>query len=120
MTTSTPGAALAAMRRARTGRTTRMLAEARELAKAGRAVYILAASEAHARGLEEMAGDEMRDLGIKIEVPSGLGNFDWVQMKLWKAHPNCVVLVDHYVIESRYAAMLRMLHRWDSPPEENL
>ena len=98
----------------RTGRTTRMLAEAKELAKAGRAVYILAASEAHARDMEVMAGDEMRDLGVKIEVPSSLGNFDWEQMRLWGSHPNCVVLVDHFCIESQYAAMLRMLHRWDT------
>ena len=97
----------------RTGRTTRMLAEAKELAKSGRAVYIIAATQAHARDMEVMAGDEMRDLGIKIEVPSSLGNFDWEQMRLWGSHPNCVVLVDHHVIESRYASLLRMLHRWD-------
>jgi hypothetical protein len=90
-----------------------MLAEAKELAKAGRAVYIIAATQAHVRELEAMAGDEMRDLGIKIEVPSSLRNFDWDKMRLWGAHPNCVVLVDHYVIEARYAFLLWMLHRWD-------
>jgi hypothetical protein len=97
-----------------------MLAEAKELAKAGRAVYIIAASKADARDMEFMAGDEMRDLGIKIECPASLITFDWERMRLRVAHPNCVVLVDHYAIESRYASLLRMLHRWDSPPEENL
>ena len=97
-----------------TGRTTRMLAEAKELAKAGRAVYIIAATKSDARHMESMAGDEMRDLGIKIGAPSSIGNFYWDQMQLLGAHPNCVVLVDHYAIEMRYAAMLRMLHRWDT------
>jgi hypothetical protein len=90
-----------------------MLAEAKELAKSGRAVYIIAATKSDARHMESMAGDEMRDLGIKIECPSPI-TFDWERMRLRGAHPNCVVLVDHYAIESRYASLLRMLHRWDT------
>jgi len=93
-----------------TGRTTRMLAEAKELAKSGRAVYVIAATQAHARQLKYMMGC---DLGIKIEVPSSLGNFDWDQMRLLGAHPNCAVLVDHYAIEMKYASILWMLHKYD-------
>jgi hypothetical protein len=93
-----------------TGRTTRMLAEAKELAKSGRAVYVIAATQAHARQLGEMMGADMHNLGIKIEVPR---DFCWDQMRLLGAHPNCVVLVDHYTIEMKYASILRMLHKYD-------
>jgi hypothetical protein len=93
-----------------TGRTTRMLAEAKELAKSGKAVYVIAATQAHVRQLEEMIGADMRNLGIKIEVPR---DFCWDQMRLLGAHPNCVVLVDHYTIEMKYAPILRMLHKYD-------
>lgn len=92
------------------GRTTRMLREARALASAGRAVYVVAASEMHAEQIREMLGDPR----IHVEHPgSGCSSLDWMTMRLRGAHPNCVVLADHWAIESRFGAALEMLHRYD-------
>jgi hypothetical protein len=38
-------------------------------------------------------------------------------MTLRGAHPNCIVLVDHFAIERRYAAVLEMMHRYDRPAQ---
>lgn len=95
------------------GRTTRMLAEAKALALSGRAVYIIAANCQHASLLESRLGNERFNLGIKVEVPTRIGNFDWDTVKLIGTHSNCVVLVDHYAIETHFADVLEMLHRFD-------
>jgi hypothetical protein len=92
-----------------TGRTTRMLQEAKRLADEGRAVYVIAASKAQADTLEAMSGYDQR---IKFE-PCAPSNFDWEQMKLKGAHPQCVTLVDHYAIEWRFERILEMLYRFE-------
>jgi hypothetical protein len=100
-------------RRRRTGRTTRMLAEAVKLAKKGRAVYIIVANASQGRRLEKQCGEAFQRLGIKFETPGSVGNFDWETMTLRGAHPNCVALVDHYAIEARFPRIVEMLHRYD-------
>lgn len=95
-----------------TGRTTRMLEHARELSKQRRAVYIVAANEQHADMLRRELGDEPH--GIEVETEESIGNLDWQTMTMRGAHPNCVLLVDHYAIESRFGRMLEMLTRYDS------
>lgn len=102
------------------GRTTRMLTEARELALSGKAVYVLGANEQDRFHLldsfSKMFGPmEANKLGIKFE--SYLENFCWDTFILRGAHPNCVVLVDHFAIESRFRKALEMLHRYDSDSE---
>lgn len=100
----------------RTGRTTRMLTRAMELAREGRAVYVMCANHAHARALAATArflGVVPAD-GIKFESPESLPTFDLETMQLGGAHPNCVVLVDHWAIEHKYADMLEELHRYDA------
>ena len=101
-----------------TGRTTRMLADAKSKATEGRAVYVIAANEAERRRMQQALGQDAPSLGIKVETPGSLGNFDWRSMRLKGAHPNCVVLVDHFAIEQQFAAVLEMLHRYD-PQEPN-
>lgn len=102
-----------------TGRTTRMLDEAARLSREGRAVYVLCADAATAalfRG--EFVGRHAECLDVKFETPESLGpGFDWRTLTLRGAHPNCVVLIDHYTIESRYGPLLEMLHRFDAPAE---
>lgn len=90
-----------------------MLEDAIEQARNGRAVYVVAATKAHARMLEDMGGKVAHELGIKFETAQTLGNLDWRTMRVAGAHPNCVVLADHCAIESEFAAMLEMLHRYD-------
>lgn len=93
-----------------TGRTTRMLSEASKLCDKGRAVYVIAASAHEAKRLQHQSGDER----IKFETEQSVGNLDWGTMSLSGAHPNCVVLVDHWVIQQRLHNALVMLHRFDN------
>lgn len=91
------------------GRTTRMIAEAKKLADAGRAVYVITSSERYRRELAVVANDDR----IKFETELSVGNLDWFDIKLRRAHPNCVVLIDHYAIEKKLSKLLEMLHRYD-------
>jgi len=43
-----------------------------------------------------------------------LANIDWENMRMTGAHPNCVLLVDHFAIESKFSQILAMLHRFDA------
>lgn len=96
-----------------TGRTTRLLEEAKRLASDGRAVYVVASSQRMVEHMREMLG--VPTMGIKIETEHSLGNLDWKTMTLRGAHPNVVVLADHHAIESTFARMLDQLHRFDLP-----
>jgi hypothetical protein len=90
-----------------------MLERARQLARDGRAVYVVAANQHHARQIKQMLGSDESG-GIKIESIVSLGNsFDWETLTLRGAHPNCVVMVDHQAIESRYSAILDEWTRYD-------
>ncbi len=89
-----------------------MLADAKAKATEGRAVYVIAANEAERRRMQQLVQDAP-NLGIKFETPASLGKFDWRSLRLSGAHPNCVVLVDHFAIEQQFAAVLEMLHRYD-------
>lgn len=102
--------------RARTGRTTRMLEEAVRLAREGRAVYVLMVNDQEAKDAQQTCNDLWKGTnhGIKCESIAAMGpHFDWNRMFVLGAHHNCVFLVDHYVIESRFHSILDMLMRFD-------
>ena len=108
-------------RHAKTGRTTRMLLDALRLCNGGRAVYVVAANDRERVRLTEQIEMLGRTCGemdgkafIKVETPESLGNLNWWAVSLPGAHPNCVVLVDHWTIESRFSRMLKMLSRYDT------
>jgi len=91
------------------GKTTTMLNEAIRLARQGRAVYIVAVpnqrSGLNFRIKELSCGKTADDLGIKwlgIQDPC----IDWHRMRMYGAHPNCVLLADHYAVECKVADML--------------
>lgn len=92
-----------------TGRSTRLLEKAMYEAMCGRAVYVVALTDAHAKDLRYRFGvlwekhQGGRPHGVKFETPGRLGNFDWRTMSLPLAHPNCVLLLDHTVVERRIA-----------------
>ena len=81
-----------------TGRTTRMIEKAKELALEGRAVYILSANLDEQKRIRKLLGNN--DLGISVETSNSISTFRWETMSLLGAHPNCVVLVDHYAVEN--------------------
>ena len=105
------------------GRTTRMVKHAIQLAEQGRAVYIMVARATAIHAVESIPVDGIpfRDfnrssgLGLQIETPETLANFNWETLSLRGAHPNCVVLVDHFLIEATFHKMLTMLHQYDAP-----
>ncbi len=94
-----------------TGRTTRMIAEAKRLASEGKVVYIIIQNSEY---LQRRIDAEMPNSGIKCEpiIPAG---FDWVSMRVRGSHPNCVWLVDHYVVEANhvFASMFEAMTRFD-------
>lgn len=101
-----------------TGRTTRMLERALRLARDGRAVYVLAVDRQHIAWLKgrlaELEGAaEVRE-SIKFETDATLGPSgpDWSRMlPSISAHPNCILLADHYYIESRWSALVGAARR---------
>ena len=93
-----------------TGRTTRMIEHARKLNSQGRAVYILAANEMERNRIKDLVG---KGTGIKVESTHLFPSWNWESLTLRAAHPNCVVLVDHFAIESKFSRILDMLHAYD-------
>ncbi len=86
--------------------------EALALEAKRRAVYVVFDGDDAAREMQQRLPAHT---SIKCETLESLCNFDLESMTLRRAWPNCVVLVDHYVIEKRFGAMLEMLHRFDAP-----
>lgn len=79
-----------------TGRTTRMLEEARRLADEGKAVYVVAANGEYASRFKEILNTR------SIVVLSMMdGAFSWRDCGVRDAHPGSVVLIDHYAAERR-------------------
>jgi hypothetical protein len=93
------------------GRTSRLIAEAKKQAEAGKAVYVIAK---HWQQLQKQIDAEMPRSGIKCE-PDIPNNFDWQTLRVRGSHPNCVWLIDHYWIEwnDTFAAMFAELTRFD-------
>lgn len=95
----------------RTGRTIRLVSEALLLAGQGRAVYVIARQAA---ALQKRIDKDVPGSGIKCEPQLPVG-FNWRTMRVEGSHPNCVWLVDHYMIESDpvFMSMFEALTRFD-------
>lgn len=95
-----------------TGRTTRMLAEARRLCDAGRAVYVVFHSRQECKRHETAENS-----GLRFETLDSLRTLDYRSGRLAGAHPNCIVLVDHYAVEERFRWLVEQATRFDAPAE---
>jgi len=105
-----------------TGRTQRMLESAISQARNDKYVLVICRDNLHREHLIERvlkepdsrrAGQEKIYIGkgsISVVLPN---NFDWREMRRNGSHLSCVVLADHYTIESEFSKMLEMLHRFD-------
>ena len=93
-----------------------MLERARDLAERGRGVYVVVHPD-HREAICDALFDEIRSGSVHVEVFVGLPNLDLRTLTLRGAHPNCIVLVDHYAIEERFGALLEEVHRYDASPE---
>lgn len=106
-----------------TGRTSRMIRTAVEYAKLGRMVYILCPAESKettqnlAREILGKMGMPLDMIGesIKFETMTsiGLSRVDWRNQKLFNAHPNCKLLIDHFVYEREFKHILDGFHQYD-------
>lgn len=96
----------------RTGRTTRMMQEAIEQGKRGRAVYIIVHRADYGEDLRHRFPESVA-AGVKFETWQSLRNLDAETLRLRDAHPNCAVLVDHFAIETRYGKLLEEWARYD-------
>lgn len=106
------------------GRTTRMLKHALDLAvKNGHMVYILTTPESieHTRQLanrlyQDLGFPDVLGVSVKLETKKSLGeqNLDLDNLKLKHAHPNCILLADHFFYEYYYSFVLKGFHMWDS------
>lgn len=108
-----------------TGRTTRMLLHAIRLKREGRPVYVISADISQARVLFNMLCDMLPEdvnrsnsaleiYGIKIKTSDVPWQFNWRTLSIRGVEKDCVVLVDHFAIESHFALMLDMLTAYDN------
>ena len=98
--------------RKRTGRTSRMLSEAKSLAEQGRDVYVVFNDRSQANHWRNMFGEALAEkLGVKFETAHEVG-LDWEIMTVRGTHPNCVFLIDHTAIEQRYKKQLEMMNKY--------
>jgi hypothetical protein len=85
-----------------------MVERALEAALDGRAVYLLLERGTHSvwrTYIEDvwfLRTGAQQGHGIKLETPESLGYaFDWRTLRIRHAHPNTLVLVDHYFCEKQ-------------------
>ena len=99
-----------------TGRTTRMLEEAKRLLEQGQKVVIGTAHFSERNLINDMARRMNLPDGYKVELASKL-NIDWFNLTLIDIAPKTHFLLDHAVIEIRYPKLLEALHRFDKKEE---
>jgi len=103
-----------------TGRTERMIQEAFFAVRQRRAVYVMVAQAEHVKPMIIRIDDAwlafceqhgMRDVvhGIKVETPRTLPFWNWTTMQLERAHPNCIVFVDHSAVEMQIEFLQRQI-----------
>lgn len=100
----------------RTGRTTRMMEEVvRHLAE-GKTVWVVCATKDHAMALKHQWLDRFAMLPGTAHfesVDTMRPMWSWETLNSARVGRDDIVLVDTWAIESRFGAMLDMLHRWD-------
>jgi len=78
-----------------------MIKRAQELVEQGRAVYILANNDWHKDQIKKELGP--RPIGITVEAAASLRSIGEQAMALRDKYPNTEVIMDHYVIFTRWS-----------------
>lgn len=109
-----------------TGRSYRMMKEALNHAKNGRAVYVLLGNIQNKQYfeslLQKVCADEgytanCKRLGIKFETLESLNGFSGLDLKnkrIIGSHTNCVLLVDHNFYAIHFGYAIQGFHNYDS------
>lgn len=109
-----------------TGRTTRMLNEAVEQARAGRSVFIVHDSEIESDLTRRRLFTEYKDTGILpltccVDVRIGFDyqamncSYDYKERVGLLPSKDYVLFVDHHVLERKFSKVLAMMTRFDDP-----
>jgi hypothetical protein len=100
-----------------TGRTTRMVEEAVNLASQGKSVLVVFEDHCHVKQflVVDHNGRCRHNRNIQVVLAKSQ-RFDAKTLRIVDAGVNAMVLVDHHVIEKRLHGHLEMLHRFDRPP----
>ena len=104
-----------------TGRTTRMLEEAIRLSAEGRAVYVMMHTRIAEVEFKHLVATicerkEIEIPPIKYETWESLGGsrgVDLVNQKMFGAHPNCCLFIDHHFYQHHFEHILAGFHQWD-------
>lgn len=100
-------------RQRQTGRTTRMIEEAKKLAKEGKQVYVIVNDPREGKALKERHKIPA-DAWVVFTTFEDVPGYDYRRGVVPNSNPDRVaVLVDHYAIEMRFGAMMRLMHRYD-------
>lgn len=94
-----------------TGRTTRMLQHARELANRCQKVCVLCENYRSLEKMHRAFGEPHPNVSFHTEQTCG--NFSWSELRFRGMNPDTVVLIDHALIESRFGRILNQLHAYD-------
>jgi thymidine kinase len=92
-----------------TGRTTRLIEEAKRLQQQGKRVVVVVATSHQVNEIRIKTGDT-----IPV-VHSQSSEWDWNEMRQHGLPLETEYLIDHYAIEKKYAKILQALHRFDPP-----
>ena len=97
----------------RSGRTTRMMEEAKRLDAEGKAVYVVFSTQIEVDSWK----DFVKGTCIKLETARSRGGNSILEEimrgKLRGQYPNVVTLIDHSYVFQMYAPFISTYHRWD-------
>jgi PIN domain nuclease of toxin-antitoxin system len=88
-----------------TGRTTRLIAKAKQLMKEGKTVIVVVATKQH-----------VDELAIKHNIKAlhcSHPDFDWTQMRLRGISTPSIYLIDHHAIEKKFSILVHKLREFD-------
>ena len=92
-----------------TGRTTRLIEEAKRLQEQGKPVVVVVATAHQVNEIKIKTGDTIPVLHTQS------AEWDWNEMRQYGRSLETEYLIDHYAIEKKYAKVLQALHRFDPP-----
>lgn len=81
------------------------------LTSLGRKVYVIAEDPRTVGAINIMLNDY--PTRIAVENGSMMSNIDWFSLTLERAHPNCQLLFDPWMLRRRFAGALQTITRWD-------
>lgn len=95
------------------GRTTRMIEKAKEVAATGKRVIVVAANVEHCEWFKRYRLSDYKGLGISFVPASLMPLHFWITGKFDSLCSGAVFFVDHYAIESMFDFLVKELHAYD-------